>query len=75
VFHDNVGIAQNLDIESHKKTTIMEYFETNKVDFKARKISYANFLGISTWNNMAKMTSSQLLEGLKCESKLKITKE
>ncbi len=54
VFHENVGIAQVLDIERHKKTILTEYFETNKVDPEAWEISYADFPSSFTWKNTAK---------------------
>jgi hypothetical protein len=54
MFHENVGIAQVLDIERHRKTTLTEYFETNKVDHEAWEISYADFPGSFTWNNATK---------------------
>jgi hypothetical protein len=54
VFHENVGIAQVLDIERHRKTTIMEYFEINKVNPKVREISYADFPNSFTRNNRVK---------------------
>ncbi len=54
VFHENVGIAQVLDIEKHMNMTLTKYLETNKVDPKAQEINYADFLSKFTWNNMAK---------------------
>jgi hypothetical protein len=50
----NVEITQVLDIERHKKTTLTKYFETNKVNHEAWEISYADFPGSFTWNNMVK---------------------